>query len=186
MHPDDILRYALANIAYAVAPLQAEIERLHAEIERLAMALRLAEEHINALTPEWYSAGQRVLTEIRAALPAGDGAQKGVVAWARPVYARPVSAPDTGKWDELVDIEFHNRPEKPEGEGWYPLVVANTGDGTPLPRINVKCETVDNGIAGSVFLKVIRVEQEDDGSLTVVIDHWPQQEASEQQVNKDE
>ena len=38
------------------------------EIERLAMALRLAEEHINALTPEWYSAGQRVLAEIRAAL----------------------------------------------------------------------------------------------------------------------
>ena len=50
-----------------------------------------------------------------------------VVAWARPVYARPVNAPDTGELDELVDIEFHNRPEKPEGEGWYPLVVADTG-----------------------------------------------------------
>lgn len=46
------------------------------------------------------------------------------VAWARPVYARPVNAPGTGEWDELVDIEFHTRPEKPEGEGWYPLVVA--------------------------------------------------------------
>lgn len=104
--------------------------------------------------------------------PAGDGAQKGVVAWARPVYARPVHAPEPAEeWGELVDVEFHNRPEKPEGDGWYPLVVANTGDGTPPPRINVKCETVDNGIAGSAFLKVIRVEQEDDGSLTVVIDH---------------
>ncbi|HEY8342643.1 MAG TPA: hypothetical protein VIK75_06555 [Calditerricola sp.] len=49
---------------------QSERERLWAEerAERLADALRLAEEHINALTPEWYSAGQRVLTEIRAAL----------------------------------------------------------------------------------------------------------------------
>lgn len=52
------------------------------------------------------------------------------VAWARPVYARPVNAPDTGEWDELVDIEFHTRPEKPEGEGWCPLVIADTGDGT--------------------------------------------------------
>ena len=96
------------------------------------------------------------------------------VAWARPVYARPVGTPDTGEWDELVDIEFHNRPEKPEGEGWRPLVVADTCDGTaPLPRINVKCETVDNGITGSTYLEVIRVEQEDDGSLTAVIDQKP-------------
>lgn len=35
--------------------------------ERLAEALQLAEEHIGALTPEWYSAGQRVLAAIRAA-----------------------------------------------------------------------------------------------------------------------
>ena len=49
---------------------QSERERLWAEerAERLAEALRLAEEHINAITPEWYSAGQRVLAEIRAAL----------------------------------------------------------------------------------------------------------------------
>lgn len=40
----------------------------------------------------------------------------------------------------------------------------------PPPRINVKCETVDNGITGVAFLNVIRVEQEDDGSLTAVID----------------
>lgn len=40
----------------------------------------------------------------------------------------------------------------------------------PLPRINVKCETADNGITGATYLKVIRVEQEDDGSLTVVIE----------------
>jgi predicted nucleic acid-binding Zn-ribbon protein len=49
------------------ALLRQALERLQAEAERLAMALRLAEEHINALTPEWYSAGQRVLAEIRAA-----------------------------------------------------------------------------------------------------------------------
>ena len=39
-----------------------------ARAERMADALRLAEEHINTLTPEWYSAGQRVLAAIRAAL----------------------------------------------------------------------------------------------------------------------
>lgn len=38
-----------------------------ARAEQLAEALQLAEEHIGALTPEWYGAGQRVLTAIRAA-----------------------------------------------------------------------------------------------------------------------
>lgn len=54
----------------------------------------------------------------------GQSMSQKVVAWARPVYARPVSAPDTGEWGELVDIEFHTRPDKPEGEGWRPLVIA--------------------------------------------------------------
>lgn len=48
-----------------VSAAKAEAE---ARAARLAEVLRLAEEHINAITPEWYSAGQRVLTEIRAAL----------------------------------------------------------------------------------------------------------------------
>lgn len=124
---------------------------------------------IYELDDEHYAALDAAIAALKAL-----GAQKDVLAWARPVYARPVSTPDTGEWDELVDIEFHTRPEKPEGEGWRPLVLADTGDGAaPLPRINVKCETVDNGITGTAFLKVIRVEQEDDGSLTAVIGHWP-------------
>jgi len=45
------------------------------------------------------------------------------VAWARPVYAKPVGAPEAVK-GEMVDVEFRTRPEKPEGEGWRPLVVA--------------------------------------------------------------
>jgi hypothetical protein len=40
----------------------------HERAERLAEALRLAEEHIDGLTPEWYNAGQRVLAAIRDAL----------------------------------------------------------------------------------------------------------------------
>ena len=54
---------------------------------------------------------------------------KEIVAWARPVYARPVNAPgpvDGWEAGEVVDIEFHNRAEKPEGEGWRPLVFANS------------------------------------------------------------
>ena len=68
----------------------------------------------------------RVERERAETAPASDGAQKGVVAWARPVYASPVNAPESADgWEagEVVDIEFHNRAEKPEGEGWYPLVV---------------------------------------------------------------
>src|SRR5690606_37802793 len=45
-----------------------ELERA----EKLEEALRLAEEHISDLTPEWYNAGQRVLAAIRAAKQSGD------------------------------------------------------------------------------------------------------------------
>ena len=48
------------------------------------------------------------------------------VSWARPVYAtEPAEAWEAG---DLVDVEFYNHPEKPEGEGWRPLVFADTGD----------------------------------------------------------
>lgn len=44
------------------------------------------------------------------------------VSWARPVYAtEPAEGWEAG---DLVDVEFYNRPEKPEGEGWRPLVLA--------------------------------------------------------------
>lgn len=43
----------------------------------------------------------------------------------------------------------------------------------PIPNINIKCETKDNDCIGTTFLNVVRIEREDDGSLTVVTDHWP-------------
>ena len=117
-------------------------EREHAaarEIERLREALK---ELVN-WTPsaDTYrrlgfdpSAPMEALKEAKAVhliaelldsrVPKTEREPKGVVAWARPVYARPVNAPESAeKWDEMVDVEFHTRPEKPEGEGWYPLIV---------------------------------------------------------------
>lgn len=48
------------------------------------------------------------------------------VSWARPVYAtEPAEAWEPG---DVIDVEFHNHPEKPEGEGWRPLVFADTDD----------------------------------------------------------
>lgn len=89
------LRQATRNGAAALAA-EADAERLRAEVdewkavakwereqhdsvfkkaralneraEQLEEALRLAEEHINGLTPDWYSAGQRVLAAIRNVL----------------------------------------------------------------------------------------------------------------------
>jgi type II secretory pathway component PulF len=57
------------SFATAISSLRREKERA----DKLAEALRLAEEHINSLTPEWYSAGQRVLAEIRAAIAQARG-----------------------------------------------------------------------------------------------------------------
>lgn len=59
------------------------------------------------------------------------GAQR-AVSWARPVFAtEPAEAWDVG---DLVDVEFHNHPEKPEGGGWRPLVFADTG-GAPAESL---------------------------------------------------
>lgn len=48
------------------------------------------------------------------------------------------------------------------------------------PTIHIKCETTSSHgdgpldrITGSTHLNVVRVEHEDDGSYTVVTDHWP-------------
>lgn len=65
---DDGDYYLAADVDAAIEALLDERDALLARAERLAEALRLAEEHINDLTPEWYSAGHRVLAEIRAAL----------------------------------------------------------------------------------------------------------------------
>jgi hypothetical protein len=42
-----------------------------------------------------------------------------------------------------------------------------------LPRVNIRCETTGDGIVGTTYLDVIRVEREDDGTITAVTNHWP-------------
>lgn len=44
-------------------------------------------------------------------------------------------------------------------------------------KANIKCETKSaGGAVGTVMLPVVRVEREDDGSITVVTNHWPTRE----------
>lgn len=43
-----------------------------------------------------------------------------------------------------------------------------------IPTINVKFETDDGKVRGSTDAQVKRVEAEDDGSFTVVVNHWPE------------
>lgn len=62
------LRAEQEVIAAEAKKYAGESGRLKARVELLAEALRLAEEHIDFITPKWYSAGQRVLAAIRAAL----------------------------------------------------------------------------------------------------------------------
>ena len=58
----------IATHAADTREYQKRISQAEARAERLVEALQLAGEHINALTPEWYSAGQRVLAAIRNAI----------------------------------------------------------------------------------------------------------------------
>lgn len=54
---------------------------------------------------------------------------------------------------------------------------------SPYPEINVKFEVVGNGITGTTYVDVKRVEMEDDGSYTVVVDHWCQKETPKEDIN---
>lgn len=114
--------------------------------------------------------------------------QKGVVAWARLVYARPANTPETmDGWevDGMADIEFHNRPEKPKGEGWRPLVIADTDDGVLVTEAleNIQSRLVatfrceDGELVGTTTAKIRSISRHDDGVIEVMIDHWPQQAA---------
>lgn len=42
-----------------------------------------------------------------------------------------------------------------------------------IPKLNIRCETRSGPVHGSTSLKVVRVEEENDGSLTAVTDYWP-------------
>lgn len=48
-------------------------------------------------------------------------------------------------------------------------------DDAALPKVNIVCETRTDAVAGSMSLNVIRVEREDDGSVTAITDHWPRE-----------
>lgn len=65
------------------------------------------------------------------------------------------------------------RERDPDG-GWKVTLLPDPNvPAGPLPTINIRCETVSDGITGTTSLPVVRVETEDDGSLTAVTDHRP-------------
>lgn len=47
------------------------------------------------------------------------------------------------------------------------------------PAIHIECETVAEGVKGTTGLNAVRVEANDDGSWTVVTDHWPSRRSVE-------
>lgn len=68
----------------------------------------------------------RIIEDPEKAMPGDHVRVEKAVAWARPVFATEAVEPfDKG---DLVDVEFYNHPERPEGEGWRPLVFADTDD----------------------------------------------------------
>lgn len=46
-------------------------------------------------------------------------------------------------------------------------------ENNPVPAISAKFEIVGDGLTGTTGVPVKRVERENDGSLTVVLDYWP-------------
>lgn len=42
-----------------------------------------------------------------------------------------------------------------------------------LPQIYIRCDTTAGLVTGSIYLNVVRVEENDDGSLVAVTDFYP-------------
>src|SRR5690606_5098615 len=53
------------------------------------------------------------------------------------------------------------------------VVIALNMDSAPV-KVNAIFETQDGEVIGTTDAKVKRVEWQDDGSITVVVDYWPQ------------
>lgn len=53
------------------------------------------------------------------------------------------------------------------------------------PNIHIECEVRSDGIIGSTWLNVIRVEKNDDDSFTAVTDFWPNTEIAKLQAQNE-
>lgn len=93
-----------------------------------------------------------------------------------PVYTpQPLSEsdipdePDSAKCAECGAEMIHVRP----GKWQHPDCSQSSWAAEPV-KVNAIFETRDGVVTGTTDVKVKRVEWQDDGSLTVVIDYWPQ------------
>ena len=59
---------------------------------------------------------------------------------------------------------------------WWKKRHPNNMQLSTVPKINAEYELAGNGITGITLAPIKRVEQQDDGSVTVVIDGWPTQQ----------
>lgn len=73
---------------------------------------------------------------------------------------------------EMTEFELEHAQSVIDGSWPSADEYISSARGKQFPVINIKCETQNNGITGTTSLNVLRVEAEDDGSYTVVTDHW--------------
>ena len=85
--------------------------------------------------------------------------------------------------DQPICVPYFN--EKGECKGYGPATSAHdvTGLGilidepahhtVQVPQINAVFETTDGLATGTTEAPIKRIEQQDDGSFTAIIDHWP-------------
>lgn len=78
-----------------------------------------------------------------------------------------------GSFDTGVDYPSLEAAKAASQADYERRILATLESTDAVPVINAMFETSENGITGTRFVDVKRVEHEDDGSLTVVIDYWP-------------
>lgn len=82
----------------------------------------------------------------------------------------------------IPDPSPFNKGDEARREVWKAmLAAAPSAQGQPTtPVLNIRCESVSpDGVKGSTYLPVVRVEAEDDGSFTAVTNYWPAEPAQD-------
>lgn len=152
-------RYALKELSWLSGNF--ELQSKEAEVAKAMHKLAVAERDLERLQVNRLKKALASSCDEERSLAVSEGGSHGTCGLAGELEAK-LKAAETAVDQLKVDAErWRNEAEK----SWDLL--------KKTPVVHIICECKADGVIGSTSLNVVRVERQDDGSLTAVTDHWP-------------
>jgi len=152
-------RFALKELSWLSNNF--ELQSKEAEVAKAMHKLAVAERDLERLQVDRLKKALASSCDEERSLAVSEGGPHGTCGLAGELEAK-LKAAETAVDRLKVEAErWRNEAEK----SWDLL--------KKTPVVHITCECKADGVIGSTSLNVIRVERQDDGSLTAVTDHWP-------------